>query len=148
VQRVIGLDLATQLRDAGLAWQPALHDRFAIPGHDLDDRVFALNDMSTEIRQFGGEAAITFNGAVEWSLDWIMRDDVVWLPSETQLRTALGSAFVGLVRDESGFRCQADPGSGLLEFNGANASDAYGRALLALLSEQPNTPSDGAQSTA
>ena len=79
---MIDVALAAKLRDAGLEWTPTVHDRFAIPAHDLDDRVFSLNDMSTEIRRFGDQSAIMFNGAVEWSLDWIMREKVVGRPTE------------------------------------------------------------------
>jgi len=133
---VIDLELATDLRDAGLAWTPGVHDRFAIPGHDLDDRVFALNDMSTEIRRFGDESAIMFNGAVEWSLDWIMREKVVWLPTEAQLRAALGRRFVSLSRAGAAYVCRAESREGLSEFTGASAEEAYALALLDLLRAQ------------
>lgn len=133
---MISLDLAIDLRDAGLAWQPAIHDRFAIPGRDLDDRVFALNDMSTELRQFGGDAAITFNGAVEWSLDWILRDEAVWLPTETQLRQRLGERFVNLTGEPDGFRCTALTDDGPRDFVAPGAADAYGAALLAILTRR------------
>jgi len=125
------MGLATKLRNAGLRWTPLVHDRFAIPDHDLDDRVFSLNDMSTEIRRFGDQSAITFNGAVEWSLDWIMREQVVWLPSESQLRELLGSRFVALERTESGFVCRTTfDESG---FEAETVGEAYGLALLATL---------------
>lgn len=128
---MIDIGLATKLADAGLVWTPAVHDRFAIPGHDLDGRVFSLNDMSTEIRRFGDRSAIMFNGAVEWSLDWIMREKVVWLPSESQLRDLLGDRFVALDRDATGFTCKTTLDSN--GFAGDTASEAYALALLATL---------------
>lgn len=130
---MISIGLATRLRKAGLRWEPAVHDRFAIPDRDLDGRVFSLNDMSTEIRTFANQSAITFNGAVEWSLDWILRDEVVWLPTEEQLRDLLGDRFLGLEREGEGYVCRVEMRGDPARFSGASAADAYGEALLALL---------------
>lgn len=128
---MIDIGLATKLRDGGLQWTPAVHDHFAIPGHDLDGRVFSLNDMSTEIRRFGDHSAIMFNGAVEWSLDWIMREEVVWLPSESQLRDLLGDRFVALDHPGPAFTCRTTFDQE--GFSGDTASEAYALALLATL---------------
>ena len=133
---VLSVKLARSLQAAGLVWEPAGHDRFVIPDRDLDGQVFALNTLSTEIHEFGTMRAITFNGAVEWSLDWILSEDVVWLPHESQLRHRLGDAFIGLERTIEGYRCRFMLGGREEQRVAASASDAYGHALLATLDHQ------------
>ena len=130
---VLSVDLARALQSAGLVWNPAVHDRFVIPDHDLDGQIFALNDLSTEIHEFGTMRAITFNGAVEWSLDWILSEDVVWLPDESQLRAALGDSFVGLERSIDGFICRFRVDGTDDSRRALTGADAYGRALIAVL---------------
>jgi hypothetical protein len=130
---VISRSLALRLRDAGLEWAPQPHDLFAIPDRDLDDRLFVVADLSTEITEIAGLRTITFNGVVEWSLDWILSDDVVWMPSEAQLREKVGVNLVALERTADGYRCTVEMGSGLRRFEAADAADAYATALLELL---------------
>ena len=125
--------MARILRDRGLRWRPALYDIFFIPDRGLDDRVFALSDMSVDVQHLAGGAVITFNGAVEWSLDTIMRGEVVWLPTEAQLRSLLGERLVALARDDGEYVCAVDVGHEVAEYRDAGASNAYGQALLALL---------------
>lgn len=110
-----------------------MHDFFAIPDRDLDGKVFVLNDLSTDIHEFADRAAITFNGAVEWSLDWILSEEVVWLPTESQLRDGIGDAFRALVATDSRFECHVAVGDRVEVLAAATAADAYGRALLTLL---------------
>ncbi|MDH3540874.1 MAG: pilus assembly protein CpaE, partial [Acidimicrobiia bacterium] len=69
---MISVELAQVLRDRGLTWRPARYDVFFIPERGLDERVFVLADMTVDIQRLAGGAAITFNGAVEWSLDSIL----------------------------------------------------------------------------
>ena len=126
---MISIDLARRLRDAGLTWQPANGDRFFIPDRDLDAHTFAISDMSVEVRSVPGGREIAFNGAVEWALDAIRKDEVVWLPSEYQLRTRLGERFRSLERIPDGYRCVTGDGG----FDAVSASDAYALAVLATL---------------
>jgi hypothetical protein len=137
---MVSLSLAIKLKQAGLAWQPKLHDFFAIPQPELEDRLFVLSDMTIEIEPIFGWQAITFNGAVEWSLDYIMTADVVWVPTESQLREMLQEHLlaeeqpaVHLASAISGYHCQITLGGNIHEFEAATASDAYGLALLFLL---------------
>ena len=130
---MVSVPLARRLQQAGLAWNPAIHDRFAIPDRDLDGQIFALNDLSTEIHEFGTMRAITFNGAVEWSLDWILSEDVVWLPTESQLRAELGDAFRALERSEPGYRCTFVVDGESEQAEASTAPDAYAEALIRLL---------------
>ncbi len=130
---MISFDLARQLRMQGLQWTPGLHDRFMIPDRDLDEQVFVIADLTIDVEKVAGHATIMFNGAVEWSLDYIFSQDVVWLPSEEQLRDLIGDRFVSLTRTDGGFRCDLDLDDMTIGFSAERAPDAYGQALLHLL---------------
>ena len=130
---MISVELSRVLRDSGLQWRPALYDVFFIPDRELDDRVFVLSDMTVDVQRLAGGAAITFNGAVEWSLDSILHGEVVWLPTESQLRSLLGERLVALTRDGGEYVCAVDVGDAIVEYRDAGASNAYGQAVLALL---------------
>lgn len=126
-------DLALRLHDAGLAWQPAEGDRFVIPDRDLDDQVFSISPMSVDVRTGPAGRLITFNGAVEWALDAIEHHEVVWLPTETQLRERLADRLLALVRTSDGYRCEIEVEGRRWTFADHNAVEVYGRALLAVL---------------
>ena len=83
---MISVELARVLRDSGLEWRPARYDVFFIPDRGLEDRVFVLADMTIDVQPLAGGATITFNGAVEWSLDSILHGEVVWLPKYSSAR--------------------------------------------------------------
>lgn len=125
--------LATALKQSGLEWDPGGHDRFVIPERDLDGDVFSINDLSIEVRELAGSPAIMFNGTVEWALDWIHTGEVIWLPTEEQLRHALGDRFIALEATNDGFRCVVRVVDSVERFEAASAVDAYGYALLACL---------------
>ena len=144
---MISVELARALRDGGLNWRPARYDVFFIPDRGLDDRVFVLADMTIDIQRLAGEAAITFNGAVEWSLDSILHSQVVWLPTEAQLRSLIGERLVALTRDAGDYVCAVDIGASIAEYRDAGASNAYAQAVLALLELgllEPLTPAEDA----
>lgn len=137
---MVSLKLAVKLKQAGLSWQPELHDFFAIPQPELEDRLFVLSDMTIEVEPIFGWQAITFNGAVEWSLDYIMTAEVVWMPTESQLRDILQEHLlaeeqpaVQLLSSISGYLCQITYDGEIHDFEAPTASDAYGQALLFLL---------------
>lgn len=126
--------LARALKRAGLQWEPTPGDRFHIPDRGLDDQTFSISEMVVETRRgVGGELELAFNGTVEWALDAIVKTEVVWLPNEGQLRTALGAHFVALYADEAGFGCVARIDGEPRTFSAATAAEAYGLALLARL---------------
>lgn len=125
--------LATALKEAGLEWNPGGHDRFVIPERDLDGDVFSINDLSIEVQELAGRPSIMFNGTVEWALDWIHTGEVIWLPTEEQLRAALGTRFVSLSATDEGFRCIIRLDGSTETFEAVTAVDAYGYALLACL---------------
>lgn len=131
---MISIPLARRLHAAGLHWQPRDGDRFFIPDRDLDDQTFSVSGMTIDVRTVAGGAELTFNGAVEWALDAIMKNEVVWLPSEAQLRGLLAERFRALTPVETGgFRCEADIDGRSRSFQAPTAADAYGLALLAAL---------------
>lgn len=139
---MISVPLAKELRSAGLLWRPRQFDFFHIPDRDLDERIFVIADLSVDVQPLAdGIAAITFNGAVEWSLDYILQQDVIWLPTEAQVRSFLGDRLQTLERTETGWACTISPDpSGQGRHVGSTASDAYGKALLALVQNNEGLP--------
>lgn len=132
---MISVDLAIQLRDAGLPWVPTEADRFHIPDRDMDHHVFSISEMTVGVDDSPGGRQIRFNGAVEWALDSIQQNDVVWLPSESQLRDRLGDTFRSLVVDEGEYVCSVNLGDEVAVYRAESPVDAYGLALLDLLED-------------
>jgi hypothetical protein len=130
---VIPIALAIKLRDAGLTWQPAVGDHFAIPDRDLDDETFVLSNMIAALHNLPTGTVIGFNGTTEWALDDIERDEAIWLPREDQLRAALGPAFRRLERVGDAYRVVMH---GTAVAIGATAEEAYGRAVLLTLTRE------------
>lgn len=137
---MLSLSLARQLKEAGLAWQPAVHDFFAVPDRGLDERVFVISSMAVLVELLQGQPAVTFHGTAEWALDYVMLAELVWLPSEAQLRQALEATLpaepeplLRLTRITGGYRCEIRAGGRPLVFEAAAASEAYAAALLHVL---------------
>lgn len=127
---MISVKLARRLRGAGLGWDPSDGDRFVIPDRNLDGRVFTISEMVVDVRSGPAGRFIAFNGTVEWALDAIMQREVVWLPSEEQLRNLLGEHFVSLAAVSEGFECAIDLEGERVVSTERTAADAYGMALL------------------
>jgi hypothetical protein len=138
---VISRALAKQLHDAGLLWHPAAGDTFQLLNQEQDVQdavdgatadVFTVSDMTIEAHDYPTGTVLGFNGTTEWALDSVDLTDALWLPREDQLRMALKSTFVELVRAElppewivtTVFR------GNRRSFSGDDAADAYGLALL------------------
>jgi hypothetical protein len=130
---VIGVQLAQQLKEAGLVWKPALGDRFAIPDRDLDDEVFVLSNMTIEVHTLPEGRVIGFNGTTEWALDDVELDETIWLPREEQLRELLGGTFRELRRGPAGYQVLIDLLGEERRFEAAGAEETYAAALLHLL---------------
>ena len=130
---MITRDLAIELARRGLPWQPASGDRFHVPDRDLDDDVFVVSGMAIEVRELPSGAEMRFNGTVEWALDSIAQEEVIWLPREDQMRDALGERFLRLER------LAGETGGYVVVLTGEerhvdiDAERAYARALLAVL---------------
>ncbi len=137
---VTPLELARRLVDAGLRWDPAPGDRFAIPDKEMDDEVFVLSTMTIEVHDLPGRTVIGFNGTTEWALDDVDMDATIWLPREDQLRELLGDAFHRLERAGDRFRVVATVWDEVVEFTADDPCGAYGEALLHLLAGGRSVP--------
>ncbi|HWQ15076.1 MAG TPA: hypothetical protein VNL77_19925 [Roseiflexaceae bacterium] len=135
---MIQVELARQLKRAGLAWQPSERDCFAIPDSQLDGQVFVVSQQTTTVEVLKGRPALTFHGSSEWALDYLFTTDAVWLPSETQLRQAVErlageGAALTLERTPQGYHCRAGQGQAWWEGAGGSAEEAYANTVLAIL---------------
>ena len=137
---MLSLKTARALKQAGLAWQPAEFDFFAVPDRGLDERVFVISEMPAAVGEIQGTTMVTFDGAVEWALDYVAAGEVLWLPTEEQLRRllaqrlALEPLFVlGLSVTAHGCRCEISFGGRTLGFQAADGSEAYAAALVYVL---------------
>ncbi len=133
----ISRELATDLSHR-IPWTPQNGDQFFIPRPEIADSVFTVSDMVVELVVRNGEARFHFNGTVEWALDSVASDEVVWLPREDQLRELLGDGFLSLDASSAGFVVTV--GGPVPAFHTEaqpTAAEAYGRALVHLLSARP-----------
>ncbi|WEK62440.1 MAG: pilus assembly protein CpaE [Candidatus Microbacterium colombiense] len=136
---MITRELAVALRDAGLVWHPADGDRFQL---DLPEEieleaeadVFTVSGMTIEARQTPSGIDLAFNGTTEWALDAVTLADAVWLPREDQLRELLRGTFRRLARLTDAFLVEIELAGETLTFEHPDPSEAYGRALLELVS--------------
>jgi hypothetical protein len=136
---MISLEMAKRLKDAGVKWEPAQGDKFALLDRDLDDRVFVINDMATVIELLQGTPAVTFHGTPEWALDYVLLTEAVWLPDEGQIRQRLhdilvlqGEPVYDLLYADGEFLCRFEWKGEALSFKSSGACEAYGEALLYL----------------
>jgi hypothetical protein len=137
---VISRELAVRLRPL-LDWAPQNADRFFIPREEIAEAVFIVSDMVVELIHAQGESNFHFNGTTEWALDSVSSEVAVWLPSEQQLRDALGDAFLSLDRVGDGFVVSSAGPSGAHHTPPVpDASDAYALALLHTLGGDDSLP--------
>lgn len=131
---MIEIALAHQLREAGLVWKPAPLDFFALPDRQLDDDVFVISDQAAFLQLLNGYPALSFHGSAEWALDYILLNEVIWMPTETQLREQIeqripaNSAFL-LQRTAKGYSCTINDHT----FDATKGDTALALALLQLL---------------
>lgn len=134
--------VAQQLKQVGLEWEPTKRDNFMIPDGPLAEEVYTLNDQTIWVQSIKGQHRVTFHGAAEWALDDVLLSDVVWLPSETQLREAIQLRLGGdapsleLTWSLAGYRCTITHLDRQHTFEEANAEHAYADALLFLLQRE------------
>ena len=134
---MIGLETARRLKAAGLHWEPAQGDRFAVPDRGMDDRVFVINDMATIIEMIQGAEMVTFHGTPEWALDYVYLGEAVWLPDEGQLRELLadhlaseGVTVYDLLFADERFTCRFAWRGEAVAFIAGDAAEAYAASLL------------------
>jgi hypothetical protein len=137
---VISAERAKELKQRGLAWQPAERDLFIMPDHNLDGQIFVVSALPALVQNFGGQQTITFHGSIEWALDYVVLSEAVWLPTESQIRDALANrigpnAPLRLERLSDGYRLLVGIAADLREFGAPTAEDAYAQALLAALTQ-------------
>jgi hypothetical protein len=139
---MISLEVAQKLKEAGLNWEPALHDFFAIPDRGMDERIFVISDMMITLELLSGMEVVSFQGASEWALDYLLASEVIWMPREEQLREALvtellakGKPQVSLKGGLGDYRCAIMINNERKRFSGKNASQAYASALLYLMAQ-------------
>ncbi|WP_328462170.1 pilus assembly protein CpaE [Actinoplanes sp. NBC_00393] len=130
---MLGVQVARQLKAAGLIWKPRLGDRFAVPDRDLDDEVFVLSNMTIQVHDRPEGRIIGFNGTTEWALDDVDLDETIWLPREDQLRELLGGTFRELGREPDHYRVRVELLDESHTFTAATPEDGYAAALLHLL---------------
>ena len=134
---MISRQLATALRDSGLAWAPTKGDWFVIPDKGLDELEFVVSDMVVETRRMAFDRQLlAFNGTTEWAMDTLAASDALWLPREDQLRAVLGEAFMGLEHlpgETPGYAVSMLLGDTEQRFVDVDVESAYARAALALL---------------
>ena len=131
---MISPDLARSLAVAGLRWTPSTGDAFRIDSEEFDDEVFTLSDMTIEAHEFDTGTVLGFNGTTEWALDSIELENVLWMPREEQLRELLGGTFRSLTVAGEIFTVEVLFAEASAAFSSTNASDAYGLAVLELVS--------------
>jgi hypothetical protein len=143
---MVSFELAQQLKEAGLVWQAQTHDFFAIPERGMDEQVFVVTDVMAYLELLKGWPVVTFHGTAEWALDYILTAEVVWLPTEAQIRSHLENALLGeanlklsLTLQHPGYRCEIIYDGQPHNFSGATASEAYGLALLHILKQYDST---------
>ena len=139
---MVSVALALELKAAGLRWEPTEGDAFTVPEVDLNGQVFILSSMASHVQMMKGFPYVMFHGSTEWAMDQVLTNDVVWLPSETQIRTALErrlDAFdqpnIRLLRLPDYYHCAVVYNGSEMLFVATTASDAYGQTLLHLLKE-------------
>ena len=110
---------------------------FSVPFPDLDHRVFVLSDMTINQEVLRGWPALTFSGAMEWALDYVLTMEVIWLPTEAQLRQQLTARSqpdeMTLTYTGSGYTLVLNEGGYREHFSAETAEEVYGQALLAVL---------------
>jgi len=142
---MVSLNTALKLKKAGLEWQPALHDFFAIPDRQMDETVFVLSDMLVTTDEILGIRVVSFQGASEWALDSLVTDETVWLPREDQLRRVLEEILLASGHPEILLKSGLEGCSCAIHWHGAryvfiaqDASEAYAAALLHVLQINEN----------
>ena len=130
---MLGVQVARQLKAAGLVWKPRLGDRFAIPDRDLDDELFVLSNMTIQVHDRPEGRIIGFNGTTEWALDDVELEETIWLPREDQLRELLGATFRQLGREGDRYAVTVELLGRAHVFTAPAPEEAYAAALLHLL---------------
>lgn len=137
---MISLATARSLKDAGLVWLPKQLDYFIIPDRGLDDHIFVISDVLVTLELLQAIEVVSFQGASEWALDYLVIAEAVWILREDQVRQALEAALIvyddsgiKLFTTEAGYQCIIHYDETEYRFDAKEASEAYASALLHVL---------------
>jgi hypothetical protein len=96
--------------------------------------------MTVMLQKIRGQLSVTFHGAAEWALDHVLVSELVWLPTESQLRVELEQRLISQPQPavlfsttEDGYRCAIKLRGKQYTFDAFGAEDAYALALLHIL---------------
>ncbi|HEU5271235.1 MAG TPA: hypothetical protein VFU36_15010 [Jatrophihabitans sp.] len=134
---MISVQTARLLADAGVRWQPVSGDRFVVVDRGMDAEVFVLSEMTVEVHRVGDHKVIGFNGTTEWALDSVDNSDALWLPREGQLRELLAGTFRALRRVDDEWQVDLAVNGEPASVRHPDAEEAYGLALLQLVTGEP-----------
>src|SRR5262245_58248892 len=139
---MISMILARKLKEVGLKWSPAKNDFFMVPDRGLDDTIFVISDMTVFVETLSGQLEVTFHRTAEWALDHVQVTELIWLPTETQLRELIEQRLVGepepalvLLSTADGYRCEIRYQEKFLAFEGFGVAELYAQVLLYLLEQ-------------
>ena len=128
---MITVELARQVAEAGVLWEPSPGDRFTIDQPNVVGEVFWISHLTIDVHTYHGQPLLGFNGTTEWALDSVTLDTALWLPREDQLRDLLGDRFSGLRREDDDWVVDVvDPEVGHAAFRDPDVECAYALALL------------------
>lgn len=141
---MLSLKTAQELKEMGLDWSPSVNDFFAMPDRDLEDKIFVVGDLLATIEVLFGKKVVSFQGAPEWALDSILVSEVVWIPSESQLRQLMENYLSGddrnwlsLTRSGQGvYRLRFEFIGEICEFEANKAEEVYALGLLYFLQQK------------
>ena len=129
---MITVELARQLGQAGVLWEPAPGDRFTIDKPGVVGEVFWISHLTIDVHTFHGQPLLGFNGTTEWALDSVTLDTALWLPREDQLRSLLGDRFAALRPEDGQWVVDVDDERGRATFSDPDAECAYALAVLSI----------------
>ena len=140
---MISLKTARKLKAKGLEWEPQVNDFFAIPDRDMNESIFVISDVQVTIDMLFGRQVVSFQGASEWALDSLVKDEAVWLPGEEQLREVLleliiraGKSGMHLISGIDGCHLYFEYQGRKYEFTARDASEAYAQGIIFLIEKQ------------
>jgi hypothetical protein len=112
----------------------------------MDEQTFWVTDMAVIKETMQGMPAMTFHGTPEWALDYMWTGDLIWIPSESQIRELLrqalakdGTVIFDLLYIDNMYTCRFAWREHSLAFKASDAAEAYGAALLHVLNGDAGT---------
>ena len=130
---MITVELARNLGEGGLLWEPTPGDRFTIDQPNVLGEVFWISHLTIDVHTFKGQPLLGFNGTTEWALDSVTLDQALWLPREDQLRELLGDRLEAVRRLEQGWEVTYAVKQGYVRtVTDPDLECAYAKALVTL----------------